>query len=142
MGDVATWVSAIGTVSPVVVALFLVGREGRRRIRVERRYQAERITGWIAGGYRIVEGQIRFVADAIISNASESVVYRLIVTLVRDTRGETHGERHTGKECRRRSAWPGFPNNDRRGSARSNEGANWTSRRRDDVSGQDRIGVL
>lgn len=91
VGDVATWVSAIGTISAVIVALYLAGRDGRRRDRSESRRQAELITAWIGGLHR-QEGEAgnrRFVIPVSLQNASNQLVYRVVVSVVNDLRGDS-----------------------------------------------------
>jgi hypothetical protein len=86
LGDVATWVSAIGTVLAVVVALWFSGRDGRRRRKEERRYQAERITAWIDRLHMPETPEVSMLTVAI-QNASDQLAYRVVVSLVRDPRG-------------------------------------------------------
>jgi hypothetical protein len=87
VGDVATWVSAIGTIAAVVVALFLAGRGERRRYRAELRQQAEHVTAWISGPHRKAdESSTGFVVPISIQNSSNQLAYRVVVSIVNDLR--------------------------------------------------------
>jgi hypothetical protein len=109
VGDVATWVSAIGTISAVIVALYLAGRDERRRDRVEIRRQAESITAWIGGLHRTEEGEgsQRFVVPVSIQNASNQLVYRVVVSIVNDPRGHSRQAswRDAVRTFQRRRTW-------------------------------------
>ena len=86
VGDLATWVSAIGTIFAVVVALWFSGRDGRRRRNEERRHQAERITAWI-DRLAMTNPVVRSAMTIAVQNASDQLAYRVVVSLVRDPRG-------------------------------------------------------
>lgn len=50
LGDVPTWIGALGTVSAFFIALIIYGRSVRDR----RKDQARRVSGWIPGGPTII----------------------------------------------------------------------------------------
>jgi hypothetical protein len=99
-GNVATWVAAVGTVSAAVVALWLARADSVARTRAERRRQAETVTGSISDQYTLVEGQNRFVAPVTIYNGSSQLVYRVIISLVKDPRGQGESDPQPGFDWR------------------------------------------
>jgi hypothetical protein len=99
-GDLATWITALGTVGAVIVALWLAGRDGRRRAVEERRHQAELITGWISGTYDMPTSGGRMTAPITINNASNQLAYRVIASVVRDSRSSGAGTGPAGDQYR------------------------------------------
>lgn len=99
-GDVATWIAAIGTVGAVVVALRLARADSVARSRADRRRQAEAVTSWISDQYTLVDGENRFVAPVTIYNGSGQLVYRVVISLVKDARGQGETSPQPGHEWR------------------------------------------
>ena len=101
-GDAPTWLAAIGTISAVVVALWVAFGESRRRARAEERRQAELISAWVSfSGGRIVNGIERPGVGARVANASHQAAYRLIVSACDAAR---EGFRPLGDAVRPRAA--------------------------------------
>ena len=82
-GDVATWVTGIVTILLFVLAFWQIRieREARReaenkRLSALRRYQAERVAGWIAGEGMDDLGPVLWVA---IRNQSLQPIYHLVI---------------------------------------------------------------
>jgi len=82
-GDVATWVTGVATIALFLVALrqIKIEREARRAAEDERssalrRYQAERVAGWIAGEGMDDLGPVLWVA---VRNQSLQPIYHLVV---------------------------------------------------------------
>lgn len=75
--DASSWAAAVGTISAVILALWLAVADGRRRSRAERRHQAELITAW-------VEQELNPVpwVWVTLANASNQVAYRLVISTV------------------------------------------------------------
>ncbi len=83
-GDLATWLTAIGTclaavatLGAVLVALYTARNADRRAERAERRAQAELLTGWISNVE--VEG-LRIQVE--LRNASAQCFYHVIASLI------------------------------------------------------------
>lgn len=77
-GDVPTWVAAVGTVAAVAFALRAQVRDRRAQVLRERRRQAEQVTAWHGIDPNTPSGEAAFV----LSNASDSPVYQVVVTSV------------------------------------------------------------
>jgi hypothetical protein len=75
--DASSWLSAVGTIAAVAVALGLAIADGLRRSREERRRQAELITAWVAE-----EGDPRPWVWVTLANASIQVAYRFVISIV------------------------------------------------------------
>jgi hypothetical protein len=77
-GDVPSWLSALGTIGAVIVALGLASRSDRRREQDHVRRQAELVTAWIY--HEDIAGAE--VVRIIVRNASNQCVYELVANLV------------------------------------------------------------
>lgn len=82
-GDVATWVTGITSIALFIVAFWQIRieRKARKhaqdeRLLDERRYQAERIAGWIAGESHDEHGTVLWIA---IRNQSLQPIYHLVI---------------------------------------------------------------
>lgn len=71
-GDAPTWIAAIGTVAAVSLALWEAGSERRRRVRQERRAQAENVSAWFDYANN----------DLVVSNESTQPVYEAVLSMV------------------------------------------------------------
>jgi hypothetical protein len=83
-GDVATWVASVGTVAAVSTALWQVWSQRRKELRNAFHEQAESISAWYSGDYRI-ETTSGLVVDGVainLSNGSLQLVYEVVVFLV------------------------------------------------------------
>jgi hypothetical protein len=78
-GDYPTWLSAVGTIAAVLVALWFSGAETRRANRAERMRQPEQVTAWVHPDD--VAGAAPFMR-VIVRNASNQSVYQLVASLV------------------------------------------------------------
>jgi hypothetical protein len=81
-GDIPTWVTAIGTVGAVIVALYFSGRDSRARARERRMHQAENVTAWL-GPPDFHDGDLsqRPSVNVSILNDSSQLAYRVIATV-------------------------------------------------------------
>jgi hypothetical protein len=77
--DLPTWLTAIGTVGAVIVALYVAGRDERRRVSRERRHRAEQISTWLGPEGEVSTGHVQ---NVIIQNSGTQPVYRTIASLV------------------------------------------------------------
>lgn len=96
-GDLATWVSAVGTIAAVVVALGLARRDRTAQHQRDERSQADLITAWISEN----EGAMSSLATTFaIQNSSTQSAYEVIVSLVavQGAFRET-GEKGEGYRC-------------------------------------------
>jgi hypothetical protein len=84
LGDLASWLVAIGTVGTLIAALWQIGNERKSRREDERkasdaarRDQAQRVSAWYSG-----ETEDHANSTLAILNASDEPVYQVIVTFV------------------------------------------------------------
>jgi hypothetical protein len=80
-GDYPTWLAAIGTIAAVAAALWLAGRDSRRRRTEHERNQAELVTAWLLPvGDQTTSGLVPPIIAVI--NGSQQLAYKVIASLV------------------------------------------------------------
>lgn len=107
LGDVATWVGAVGTVGALFAALRQIKTEREARHKADRerdaqlhRAQAERVSAWVSSGAIPPDGGDWLV----VLNRSDEPVYRAVVLLVLlqgsgPRRGEDYVGEHPPFDC-------------------------------------------
>jgi hypothetical protein len=96
---IAEWLTAFGTVGAVIASIYFATRDEVRRVRRERRQQAEHVTGWRGSGGG---AESRPFFNVTVRNGSTQCVYRVIARLVQvygggtksQPLGETKGDKH------------------------------------------------
>lgn len=97
---ISTAVGAIGTLSAVIVALWLARRQTNENRLKERRGQAEKVTAWLDYDAPVAQNDTykRFVG-LVVRNASDQLVYEMVAQVVRSGKSDGNVVR-TGDQAR------------------------------------------